>query len=107
MAVDFSKSTKSADLQLSRIQALFLDAVGSLSELIDSINKGTEVTMNDMKDTVKAALTLLGNASSQCTSLMRVGILEEYNKDFISFYQESQDLFASISGMLHIWIVLC
>ena len=100
MAAECSKSTKSADLQLSRIQALFLDAVGPLSGLIDNINKGTEVTLDEVEGAVKAALTFLGNASSQCTSLRRVGILQEYNKDLISFCQESQDLFASTSGML-------
>ena len=99
MAAECSKSTKSADLQLSRIQALFLDAVGPLSGLIDGINKGTEVTVDNVEGAVKAALTFLGNASSQCTSLRRVGILEEYKKDLISFCQESQ-VFASTSGML-------
>ena len=99
MAVECSKNTKSADLQLSRIQALLLDAVGPRG-LIDGTNKGTEVTMDNVEGAVKAALTFLGNASSQCTSLRRVGILEEYNKDLISFCQESQDLFASPSGMV-------
>ena len=99
MAAECSKSTKSADLQLSKIQVLFLDAVEPLSGLIDGINKGTEVTLDDVEGTVKA-LIFLGNASSQCTSLRRVGILEEYNKGLISFCQESQDLFASTSGML-------
>ena len=94
-----AESTKSADLQLSQIQTLFLDAVGPLSGVFDSINKGTEVTVDEVEGTVKAALTFLGNASSQCTSLRRVGILEEYNKDLI-FCQESQDLFALTSGML-------
>ena len=79
MAVECSKSTKSAALQLSRIQALFLDVVGLLSGLIDNINKGTEVAVDDRKGAVKAALTFLGNASSQCAALRRVGILVEYN----------------------------
>ena len=100
MATECSKSTKSADQQLSRIQALFLDAVGPLSGLLDDINKGTEVTLDDMEGAVKAALTFMGNASSQCTSLRRVGILEEYNKDLVSFSQESEDLFASATGTL-------
>ena len=64
MALECSKSTKSADLQLSRIQTLFLDAVEPLSGLIDGINKGTEVTVDDMEGAVKAAVTFLGNASS-------------------------------------------
>ena len=100
MAAECSKSTKSADQQLSRIQALFLDAVGPLSGLLDSINKGTEVALDDVEGAVKAALTFIGNASSQCTSLRRVGILEEYNKDLVSFSQESDDLFASATSTL-------
>ena len=80
MAVECSKSTKSADLQLSRIQVLlFLDAVRLLSGLIEGINKGTEVTADDVEGAVKAVLTFLRNASSHCTSLRRVGILEEQN----------------------------
>ena len=55
---------KSADQQLSRFQALFLDAVGPLSGLLDDINKGTEVTLDDMEGVVKAALTFMGNAYS-------------------------------------------
>ena len=77
-----------------------MDAVGPLSRLMDGISKGTEVTVDNVEGTVKAALTFLGNASPQCTSLRKVGILEVYNKDLISFCQESQGLFASTSGML-------
>ena len=76
MAAECAKSTKSADHQLSRIQALFLDAAGPLSGLLDSINQGIEVTLDDVESVVKAALTFLGNASSQCTALKKVNILE-------------------------------
>ena len=76
MAAECAKSTKSADHQLSRIQALFLDAAGPLSGLLDSINQGIEVTLDDVESAVKAALTFLGNASSQCTTLKKVNILE-------------------------------
>ena len=101
IAAECSKSTKSTDLQLSRIPALFSDAVGHLiiSGFIDNINKDTELAVDDVEGTVKAALMFLGNASSQCTSLRRVGTLEEHNKDLISC-QESQDLLASTLGML-------
>ena len=77
MAAECSKSTKSADHQLSQIQALFLDTAGPLSGLLDSINQGTEVTLDDVESAVKAALTFLGNMSSQCTTLRGVNILEE------------------------------
>ena len=49
--------------------------------------------MEDMEGAVKAALIFIGNASSQCTTLRRTGILEEYNKDLVSFSQESGELF--------------
>ena len=100
MAAECSKSAKSAEQQLSRIQALFLDIIGPLSGLLENINKGTEVTLDDMEGAVKAALTFIGNASSQYTSLRRVGILEEYNKDLVSFSQESENLFSSATGTL-------
>ena len=100
MAAECSKSLKSTDNLLSRIQVLFLDAVGPLSGLLDKVNNGAEVSIDDMEDAVKAALTFVGNASSQCTSLRRTGILEEYNKDLMSFGQESGELFASATNTL-------
>ena len=99
-AMECSKSKKSADQKLSQIQALCLDTVWPFSGLLYDINKGTEVTLENMKGAVKAPLTFMGNASSQCTSLRRVGILEEYNKDLVSFSQESEDLFASATSTL-------
>lgn len=83
MAMECAKSIKSADQQLSCIQALFLDAVGPLSGSLNSINKGIKVILEDMEGTVKTTLTFIRNASSQCNSLRRARILEEYNKDLV------------------------
>ena len=77
-----------------------MDAVGLLSGLLNKVNNGAEVSINDMEGAVKAALTFVGNASSQCTSLRRTGILEEYNKDLVLFGQESGELFASATNTL-------
>ena len=100
MAAECSKNLKSTDTSLSRIQALLLDAVGPLSDLLDKVNNSTELSVEDMEGAVKAALTFIGNASSQCTTLHRTGILEEYNKDLVSFSQESGKLFASATNTL-------
>lgn len=100
MAGECSKSLKSTDNSLSIIQTLFLDAVGPLSELLEKVNNGTEVSINDMEGAVKAALAFVGNASSQYTLLRRTGILEEYNKDLVSFGQESAELFVSATNTL-------
>ena len=100
MVVEYPKSLKCTDSQLSRSQVLFSDAVAPQSGLIDSISKGIEVIVDDVEGLVKAAVMFLGNPSSQCTSLMRVSILEEYNKDMFSFCQVSQDMFASTLCMI-------
>ena len=60
MAAECSKKLKSADTSLSRIQALFLDVVGPLSDLLDKVNNSTELSVEDMEGAVKAALTFIG-----------------------------------------------
>lgn len=47
---------------------------------------------------------ILGNTSSQCASLRRVDILEEYNKDLVSFSQESEDF--CLSSKYTFWAIL-
>ena len=79
---------KSADHSQSRIQALFLDAVGPLIGLLVSINKD-EIVVEDMEAAVRAALTFLGNASFQCNTDRKSATLEEYNKNLVSFGQDS------------------
>ena len=71
-----SKSTKSNDSLFSDIQVHFLDAVGPLTGILESINSGTELAIEEVESTVKAALTFLGNASSRCTSIRRQGVLQ-------------------------------
>ena len=102
MAAEYSKNLRSTDTSLSRIQALFLNAVEPLSDLLDKVNNNAELSVEDMEGAVKAALTFIGNASSQCTTHHKTGILEEYNKDLVSFSQESGELFASATNTLFV-----
>jgi len=99
MAAKCSKSTKSADQTHSRIQALFLDVAGLLTGLLDGINKGQELSIDDVETAVKAALNLIGSASCHCNALRRTTVLEEYNKDLVSFAQGS-DLFTPATTTL-------
>jgi len=73
-----------------------LDAVGPLSNILDRINDKIHriqedseakpvIGLDDVAGTIKTALTLLGNASAQCTILQRTKVLEEYNKQPLSF----------------------
>ena len=81
MVTECSKSIKSTDQSHSCIQALFLDAAGPLTGLLDNINKDSPIVVEDVEAALKAALTFLGIASSQCNVERRTLILEEYNKD--------------------------
>ena len=95
-----SKSTKSNDKLFSDIQAHFLDAVGPLTGILESINSGTELAFEEVESAVKAALTFLGNASSRSTSMWRQGVLQDYNKDLMSFAAESDELLGSTTKTL-------
>ena len=95
-----SKSTKLNDNLFSYIQAHFLDAVGPLTGILESINSGTELAIEEVESAVKAALTFSGNASSRCTSIRRHGVLQDYNKDLMSFAAESDELFGSATKAL-------
>ena len=75
MAVEFSKSVKSADHLHSHIQALFLDTVGPLTGLLDDINKDNQIAVEDVEAAVKVALTFMGSASSHCNTKKRTLVL--------------------------------
>jgi len=82
-----SKGVKSHDQQLLRAQAYFLDATGPLAEILEAINLGQQLSIDQVEERVKAALNLLGNASSQMSTLRRLKVIGEYDKDLIAFCQ--------------------
>ena len=81
------KGVKSLDQQLFRGQAFFLDATGPLVEVLEAIHTGQKLAVENVEERVKAALSLLGNASRQLSALWRLKFIEEYDKDLMSFYQ--------------------
>jgi len=101
MADECSKSTKSPNHQLAHIQMFILDAVGPLSNILDRINgeihriqedskAKPEIGLDDVAGEIKAALTLVGNASAQYSILQRTKVLEEYNKQLLSFCNDRE-----------------
>ena len=80
MVAQCSKSTKANEKSLTRIQALMLDAIIPLTKLLDILNnEEKEVTLG-----YAVAITLLGMASAQMSTLRHQKVLEEYNKDLLS-----------------------
>ena len=58
-----SAETKSRDKQISKQQALCLDAVGPLTHILEEAAKG-ELTQKAALEAAQTALKLLGNASA-------------------------------------------
>ena len=101
MAAQCSKSTKANDKVLARLQALTLNAVGPLTSILEKLNSSdSEIDDDEVGYTVESAVTLLGNASSQMSALRRQKILEEYNKDLLSFAQDREEEFTKAAPQL-------
>ena len=70
-----------------------LDAVGPLTDLLEKMGNsedGNEETLDFqvVEDTIQSALAFLGNAATQFSIYRRTKILEEYNKELVSFSEE-------------------
>ena len=90
MASQCSKSTKSTDRTLSRVQALMLDAMAPLSEVMEIFHSDVEEVSSELvAKAVENAITLIGNASSQMSALRRTWVLQEYNRDLVDWAQPS------------------
>ena len=73
-----SHQTKAKDKQLSKAQALLLDAVGPLAYLLEEASKGS-LTQESALEASQMALKLLGNASGHMSTERRKNILANLN----------------------------
>ena len=101
MAVQCLKSTKTNDKVLACLQALTLDTVGPLTHLLEKLNlEESEIDADEVGYAVESAIKQIGNASSQMSILRRQKILEEYNKDLLSFAQDREEEFTKAAPQL-------
>ena len=73
-----SAVTKSRDKQMAKQQALFLDAVGPVTFILEEAAKG-ELTQKAAIEAAQTALKLLGNASMQANRERRKQALQSMN----------------------------
>ena len=86
MASECSKTVRSTDRSLYTLQGLILEAVGPLSQLLEAVNDpNSDVTMDQIGDAVETAITLIANASNKTSLMRRTRVLEEYNKELVTF----------------------
>ena len=91
MANQCSGSTKALDRTLHTIQGRMLEAVGPLSQLLESVNSDEDPpSMDQIGEAVETALTLLANASIHISSVRRAKVLEDYNRELVPFAAEDE-----------------
>jgi len=101
MASECSRNCKSTDCSLYTLQRLILEAIGPLSQLLEAVNDpNPEVSMDQVGEAVKTAITLLANASNKSYFMRRTKILEEYNKELVTFAQAKERDWASAAPRL-------
>ena len=95
MGAECQAIARSTDTALARLQALTLDAVGPLTDLLEkmaAVGESSEdsLDLQVVEDAVQSAVVLLGNASTQFSIYCWTKVLEEFNKDLISFAKEKE-----------------
>ena len=97
------RASKSTDRSLYMLQGLILEAIGLLSQLLEAVNNpNPQLTMDKIWDAVETAITitLLANASNKTSLMRRTKILEEYNKELVSFAAAQERDWASAAPCL-------
>ena len=99
-----SSSVKSLDCTLSLLQGRMLTAVGPLSQLLEAVNDNEpQVSMDQIEEAVKTAITLLANASGQVSAIRQAKVLEQYNKELLPFAAAKEHMYNWASAAPHLF----
>ena len=83
-----------------------LDALAPLMEVMEQFNSDAEeVSSEVITKAVENAIELLGNASSQMSSLRRTQVLQEYNKKLVAWTQHRRASSLRLFGQNFPWDV--
>ena len=94
------------DRSLARVPALMVDTVGPISEALKQLSTVTEGDSEEKLDLEKfgcaleAALTFLGNASTQTFNLRHIKLMEDINKDLVLYTMDQEEHFTAQTPML-------
>ena len=84
-----------------------LDAVGPISEALEQLNiaadsesEEMELDLEKLGSALEAILTFLGNASTQTSNLRHVKLIEDINKDLVTYTTEQEDHFTAQAPIL-------
>jgi len=83
------------------IQGLLLEPIGPLSQLLEAVNDpDPQVSMDQIGEPVKMAITLLANTSNKLSLMRRARVLDEYNKELVTFAAEKERNWAAAAPQL-------
>ncbi len=83
MKAELSSAAKAVDKESARLQTFMLDAMAPLTSIIEADATGKPLSHEDNLAAVKAALQLIGNASSNVSLLRRERITGQINKSLL------------------------
>ena len=86
---NLSHQTKSKDRQMSKQQALLLDAVGPMAYLLEEATNKT-LTLENAVEAAQMALKLLGNASGHIATERRKSVLTNLNPRLVEMAEEEE-----------------
>ena len=92
------KEQKQADASLARLQTMVLDALASMVQIVEGLQKG-DMSNDQAADAAKAALTLLGNASAHISRERRKKAILCLNKR-VHPLAEEEEVFADAAPLL-------
>ena len=96
---NLSSQTKARDRQLSKSQALVLDAVGPLAFVLDSA-ASESLTQDSTVEAVQTALKLLGNASCHLATERRKNVLANLNPTLKELVEKEDKLYMEVAPNL-------
>ena len=79
LKLEISPTTKTADRQLTKVQAWLLDSLAPMTSLLEAHNKGDKLDQKDVIQAVKMGVTLIGNANAHLLHLWRERIVSDIN----------------------------
>ena len=84
-----------------------VDTVGPISEALKQLNATTEGDSKEIEldlekfgYALEAALTLLGNASTQTSNLRHIKLMEDINKNLVLYTMDQEEHFTAQAPML-------
>ena len=84
-------NTKNADKELAKVQALMLDSMAPLTNLLEADARGDSLTLEQVRDAAKTAVELSSNANPRISRLRMEKVCQDLNKALIPLAKDDEN----------------